>query len=88
MYYGDFSDRGALDLIEGVYDPLRGVEVPRRMRDALARVYPPLLGRYPTHKAYAEATMEEVLDLLPKPAAEGGGADAGVDGLFQPDESF
>ena len=68
MYYEDCSDRGALDLIEAVYDPLRGVEVPRRMRDALANAYPPLLGRYPTHKSYAEATMEEVLGILPKPA--------------------
>jgi hypothetical protein len=68
LYYGDFSDRGALDLIEAVYDPLRRVEVPRRMRNALASVYPPLVGKYPTHKAYAEATMQEILELLPKPA--------------------
>jgi hypothetical protein len=68
IYYGDFSDRGALDVIEAVYDPMRGVEVPRRMRDALADAYPPLLGKYPTHKAYAEATMEQILALLPKPA--------------------
>ena len=68
LYYGDFSDRGSLDLIEAVYDPLRRVEVPRRMRNALASVYPPLVGKYPTHKAYAEATMEQILALLPKPA--------------------
>ena len=68
IYYEDCSDRGALDLIEGVYDRMRGVEVPRRMRDALANAYPPLTGRYPTHKAYAEATMAEVLGILPKPA--------------------
>ncbi len=68
MYYGDFSDRGALDLIEAVYDPMRGVEVPRRMRDALASAYPPLVGKFPTHKAYSEATMEQILAVLPKPA--------------------
>jgi hypothetical protein len=68
MYYGDFSDRGTLDLIEAVYDPVRGVEVPRRMRDALANVYPPLVGRFPTHKAYSEATMDQILAVLPKPA--------------------
>ena len=68
MYYGDFSDRGALDLIEAVYDPLRQVEVPRRMRNALASAYPPLVGRFPTHKAYAEATLEQVLAVFPKPA--------------------
>jgi hypothetical protein len=68
MYYGDFSDRGALDLIEAVYDPLRRVEVPRRMRNALASVYPPLVGRFPTHKAYAEATMKQIQEMLPKSA--------------------
>ena len=70
MDYGDFSDRGALDLIEAVYDPLRRVEVPRRMRDALASAYPPLVGRFPTHEAYAEATMEQILGMLPKPAEQ------------------
>ena len=68
LYYGDFSDRGALDLIEAVYDPVQQVEVPRRMRGALASAYPPLLGRYPTHKSYAEATLEQVLAVFPKPA--------------------
>jgi hypothetical protein len=70
MYYGDFTDRGTLDLIEGVYDPMRGVEVPRRMRDALVKAYPPLLGRYPTYKTYCEATMAQVLGTLPKPAGK------------------
>jgi hypothetical protein len=68
LYYGDFSDRGALDLIEAVHDPLRNVEIPRRMRDALASACPPLIGRFPTHKAYAEATLEQMLAVLPKPA--------------------
>jgi hypothetical protein len=68
IYYGDFSDRGAVDVIEAVYDPVLQGEVPRRMRDALAGVYPPLLGKYPTHKAYSKATIEQILALLPKPA--------------------
>ena len=67
LYYGDFTDRGALSLIECVYDPLRGVEVPRRTRFALANAYPPLLGQFATHKAYAEATLEQVLAILPQP---------------------
>ena len=68
LYYGDFSDRGSLDLIEAVYDPLRQVEVPRRMRGALASAYPPLMGRFPTHKSYAEATLEQVLAGFPERA--------------------
>jgi hypothetical protein len=70
MYYGDFTDRGALDLIEEVRDPMRDELVPRRMRDALANAYPPLLARYPTHRAYTEATMEQVLGQLPKAAGK------------------
>ena len=70
LFYGDFSDRGALDLIEAVYDPVHQVEIPRRMRGALDSAYPPLVGRFPTHKAYAEATLEQVLAVFPKPAGQ------------------
>ncbi len=70
LYYGDFSDRGALDLIEAVYDPVLKVEVPRRARSTLAIIYPPLVGRFPTHKAYAKATLDQVLAVFPKPAGQ------------------
>jgi hypothetical protein len=70
MYYGDFSDRGALDLIEAVYDPLQKAMIPRRMRGALDSAYPPLVGHFLTHKAYAEATLEQVLAVFPKPMGE------------------
>jgi enediyne biosynthesis protein E4 len=68
LYYGDFTDRAALDIIEAVYDPSRQALVPRSMRDALGKAYPPLMGRYPTQMAYSEATLDQVLALLPKPA--------------------
>jgi enediyne biosynthesis protein E4 len=68
IYYGDFTDRGALDIIETAYDPVRKVLIPRRMRDTLALIYPPLVGKFPTQKAYSEATLEQVLAVLPKPA--------------------
>ena len=68
MYYGDFSDRGAVDVIQAVNDPQRGVEIPRRGREALTSIYPPLMGEFATHKAYAEATMGQILGMLPKPA--------------------
>jgi hypothetical protein len=69
LFYGDFADRGALDLIEAVYDPARQALVPRCMRDAVAKAYPPLMGRYETHTAYSKATVEQILGLLPKPAS-------------------
>ncbi len=70
LYYGDFSDRGALDLIEAVYNPMQKAMVPRRMRDALTTAYPPVVGQFPTYKAYAEATLEQVLAVIPKPAGQ------------------
>jgi hypothetical protein len=66
LHYGDFTDRDSLDLIETAYDPVRRVVVPRRMRDSLAIAFPPLLGQFATQKAYSEATMEQVLAILPK----------------------
>jgi hypothetical protein len=70
LYYGDFSGNDSLDLIEAVFDPLHQVEIPRRMRNILANAYPPLLGQFPTTKAYTEATMEQILAVLPKPAGQ------------------
>ena len=50
---------------------------------------PPFLaGKFPTHKAYAEATVEQVLAMLPKPAGRVQAADAGVHGVFQSHQSF
>jgi hypothetical protein len=70
LFYGDFTDRGDLDLIEAVYDPLRHTEISRRMRGALANAFPALTGRFPTYKAYADATLEQVLAVFPKPAGK------------------
>ena len=49
LIYGDFTDRGFLDLIEAVYDPWQRAMVPRRMRGALAGAFPALAGRFSTH---------------------------------------
>ena len=70
LFYGDFTERGFLDLIETVYDPATQTLVPRRMRDALANAFPPLVGRFPTRRKYSEATVEQILAALPKPAQQ------------------
>ena len=68
LYYGDFSDRGALDLIETVYDPLhrRGDATPhaRRTGQRLSTAGRPVSDA----RSYSEATMEQMLAVLPKPA--------------------
>jgi hypothetical protein len=70
LVYGDFTARGADDLIEATFDPQRQTDVPRRMRAFLADAYPPLVEKFPTHRAYSEATLQQILDVLPKPEGE------------------
>jgi enediyne biosynthesis protein E4 len=61
LYYGDFSGGATTDLLEAEFDPRSQNYVPRRMRNALANAMPDLLGRFPTHKAFSEATVDQVL---------------------------
>jgi hypothetical protein len=70
LFYGDFSDRGGDDLIETVYDPALKAVVPRRNRDAVFASFPYLAGSFSTCRAFAEATMDQILPLLPKPAGK------------------
>jgi enediyne biosynthesis protein E4 len=61
LYYGDLSGDGAVNLIEAEYDPTLKKIVPRRMREKVAEALPELLARFPTHKAYSQASIGEVL---------------------------
>jgi hypothetical protein len=61
LYYGEFSGRGTVDLVEAQFDPVLGSVVPRRMRNLVAMALPDVLGRFPTQKAFSEATIAQVL---------------------------
>jgi len=61
LFYGDFSERGTVDVIEAEYDQTHGAVVPRRTRNAVALALPDLPSHFPTHRAYSEATIAEVL---------------------------
>jgi hypothetical protein len=61
LFYGDFGQRGMVDLIEAEYDPVLRAIVPRRMRDAVSMALPDLPERFPTHKSFSEATLAQVL---------------------------
>jgi len=69
LYFGDFTDRGADDLIEAIYDPLLNTEVAMRDRNALSAAFPFFMAAFPTHQEYSEAPMERILSALPKPAS-------------------
>ncbi len=61
LYYGDLAGRGAVDLIEAEYDPALKSVTARRMRDQVAVALPDLPSRFPTQKAFSEATLAQVL---------------------------
>jgi hypothetical protein len=59
VHYTDWDEDGALDLIEAEFDPATKTTVPRRMRDQLATSLPWVVERFPTHKAFAEASISQ-----------------------------
>ncbi len=66
LYFGDFSGAGGVDILEARFDPVRRRDLPDRDRDAVARAIPAVLALFPTHQAYGEAS---VADLLGEAAA-------------------
>jgi hypothetical protein len=61
VYYGDLGGRGLVDTLEAAYDTELQALAPIWHRDTLATALPWIAGKYPTHKAYSEATVEEIL---------------------------
>jgi enediyne biosynthesis protein E4 len=61
LYFGDLNGRGIIDLIETENDPASGDVVPIRFMNTLAMALPSLPERFRSHKAYAEASIENVL---------------------------
>ena len=60
-YYGDPTARGNVDIIEAQFDPATRSVVPSRMRNVVAMALPDLLARFPTQRAYSEATIDQVM---------------------------
>jgi hypothetical protein len=61
MYYGDLAQAGVIDIVEAYTDPSSGSLVPRRDLRVLGAVLPFLRGQFPTHRAFGQATIEQVL---------------------------
>ncbi|MBL9126595.1 MAG: VCBS repeat-containing protein [Verrucomicrobiales bacterium] len=62
--FAAFRGSPEIDLIETEWDPLRGKRVPSRRMDELAPALPWLPARFPSHRAYAEASLVDVLGDL------------------------
>jgi len=61
VVYGDLSGQGNVDIFEGEYDPsIQGLGA-HRQRDVLAASIPALLERAPTHKAFSESSLDQLL---------------------------
>lgn len=61
IYYGDFTESGAVETIESYYDQAMGREVPEREFDAMAAAMPFLRGVFKTHHEYGAAGISDVL---------------------------
>lgn len=60
LYYGDLDDNGTTDLVEAYFDTAMGKIVPEQPLDIMSRGLPWLRERVKTHKAYAEASIDEI----------------------------
>lgn len=58
---GDWTGDGSLGLVETTFDPLRSSMTPTRSLPELLNGLPFLAGRFPSHRAFSEATLDEVL---------------------------
>lgn len=66
LFFGDFSGSGRIDLIEAYDDSELGI-VPWRGLDAVAASMPFLRDKFPTHRAYATASISGILgDRVPR----------------------
>ncbi|MGD0536455.1 MAG: VCBS repeat-containing protein [Verrucomicrobiota bacterium] len=61
LYYGDPDGDGSWPVLESHFEPAMNQYVPDRMLDSVAKAMPFLLGRFPTHQAWAEAGMDAAL---------------------------
>ncbi|MFN0066934.1 MAG: FG-GAP-like repeat-containing protein [Limisphaerales bacterium] len=61
LHYGDFNGVGAVDVIEAAWAPELAKWVPERDFNQVGRALPWVRDRFATHRAFAEASLAEVL---------------------------
>jgi enediyne biosynthesis protein E4 len=62
LYYGDFDGDGLLDYLEAEYEGER--VLPRRDLFVLGAVFPALRHHFPTHHAFGEASLTQILKAM------------------------
>jgi hypothetical protein len=61
LYYGDFNNDGGVHLFEAYHDEQSNEVVPWRYRPIMETDLPWLPAKFPTHKAYSQANMNQIL---------------------------
>ena len=70
LYYGNLGGQPTVDLVEAEFAPELNAVVPRRSLNALSQAIPRLGELYPTHAAFATATVSEMFRKLEMKPAE------------------
>jgi len=65
LYFADFAQRQSVEIVETEFDRERGVVLPRRMLNPIAAAIPSIRQHFSTHKAFAEASIDDLLKVLP-----------------------
>lgn len=60
VYYGDLAGDGGFHALIASLDPVLGKITPWRERNAVARTMPAVAARFPTHRAYGAAGIEDL----------------------------
>lgn len=63
IWFGDFADRGGVDIVESRVEMGTGKDWPIRPYPLLSQSLPWIRERFPTHAAYAQATVANLLDV-------------------------
>lgn len=63
LAHGDFDGDGTYDVVEAYRDVASGKDVPMRNLDALSKAMPMLKEKFPTHAAFASATLADVVPV-------------------------
>src|SRR5262249_11766746 len=61
IFYGDLTGTGRMELIEAEPDDKQNQFLPRQRRDSVAAAMPVLAERFPTHRSYSHASVDDLL---------------------------
>jgi len=61
IYYGDFTQDGSVQLLESHFEPDMDRYVPSQTLERVSQAIPFLVDRFPTHQAWADAGIDDVL---------------------------